>query len=305
MAIYIDGMGYVDDWGMDDSWAYNFDNDYSTVFDPDYWNLDFDYGGGLYDLPTFNVPEFNFELATSPLSLEEGWMPDFVDGEFNEDGSFNWDNFWSDFGLEDPEVAGTYKGTGTMIGKEEGPLGKLNELAKKILGAGQDASRSTLGQILKAVATVASTKKTGENARKAATSARNYAEGKADNFGASTGRFKSIGRDRSDPSSMLANPRFKKGGNIPGDISTCDMSREDLIRLITGQGGGQSDKITINASPGEYIMDADVVSALGDGDTNEGARRLDEMRENVRKHKRSANHKSIPPKSKKPEDYMG
>ena len=51
-------------------------------------------------------------------------------------------------------------------------------------------------------------------------------------------------------------------------------------------------------------MDAEIVSALGDGNNEEGARKLDQMRVNVRKHKRTGGLTSIPPKAKAPEQYM-
>ena len=51
-------------------------------------------------------------------------------------------------------------------------------------------------------------------------------------------------------------------------------------------------------------MDADSVSALGDGNTEAGAAKLDKMRENIRRHKRSASPKSIPPRAKEPEQYL-
>ena len=74
--------------------------------------------------------------------------------------------------------------------------------------------------------------------------------------------------------------------------------------LIPGNGGGQDDIVDIKAAPGEYVMDAEIVSALGDGNNEEGARKLDQMRVNVRKHKRSGGLASIPPKAKAPEQYM-
>lgn len=74
--------------------------------------------------------------------------------------------------------------------------------------------------------------------------------------------------------------------------------------LIDGEAGGQDDVVDIKAAPGEYIMDAEAVSALGDGNNQEGARKLDEMRMNIRKHKRQGGLSSIPPKAKSPEQYM-
>lgn len=72
------------------------------------------------------------------------------------------------------------------------------------------------------------------------------------------------------------------------------------------QGGtpGQSDKIPAMLSDGEFVMDADTVSALGDGNNAAGASALDQMRRNIRKHKRSAPVNKIPPKAKKPEQYF-
>lgn len=59
---------------------------------------------------------------------------------------------------------------------------------------------------------------------------------------------------------------------------------------IEGQGGGMDDMIPgmigtqqpVAVSPGEYIVPADVVSGLGDGDTNAGAGELDGMLDRVR-----------------------
>lgn len=75
-------------------------------------------------------------------------------------------------------------------------------------------------------------------------------------------------------------------------------------RFVTGPGGGQDDKIDARLSPGEYVFDADVVAALGDGNNEEGARRLDQLRENIRSHKRSSPSHSIPPKAKPVEKYL-
>ena len=77
-----------------------------------------------------------------------------------------------------------------------------------------------------------------------------------------------------------------------------------IKRYLRGGGGGQEDDIPARLSAGEYVMDADVVAALGDGNPEAGARKLDKMRENIRTHKRSASAKKIPPKAKKPEQYL-
>ena len=60
--------------------------------------------------------------------------------------------------------------------------------------------------------------------------------------------------------------------------------------LLNGPGTGQSDDIEATTpsgrpvllSDGEYVIDAATVAALGDGSTNAGARRLDELRKQIR-----------------------
>ena len=58
-----------------------------------------------------------------------------------------------------------------------------------------------------------------------------------------------------------------------------------LTRLARGGGSGRDDTIQARLSDGEYVMDAETVALLGDGSTNDGARRLDEMRSKIRQHK--------------------
>jgi len=82
------------------------------------------------------------------------------------------------------------------------------------------------------------------------------------------------------------------------------LKRGGLGALVDHPSGGQDDKVPAMLSGGEYVFDADAVSALGDGSTEAGAAKLDKMRENIRAHKRSAPPNKIPPKAKAPEQYM-
>ena len=75
-------------------------------------------------------------------------------------------------------------------------------------------------------------------------------------------------------------------------------------RLVKGGGSGQDDNVRAALSPGEYVVDADIVSALGDGNNEAGAQKLDKMRVNIRGHKRSASNNSIPPKAKPINSYL-
>jgi hypothetical protein len=73
---------------------------------------------------------------------------------------------------------------------------------------------------------------------------------------------------------------------------------------VNGPGDGQSDDIPAMLADGEYVIDAELVSMLGNGSNKAGAKVLDQFRQNVRAHKRSAPLGKIPPKSKSPLEYM-
>lgn len=73
---------------------------------------------------------------------------------------------------------------------------------------------------------------------------------------------------------------------------------------VSGPGDGQSDDIPAMLSNGEYVMDAETVSSIGNGSTEAGAKKLDAFRHNVRKHKRGAKKTKIPPKTKGLGEYM-
>jgi hypothetical protein len=73
---------------------------------------------------------------------------------------------------------------------------------------------------------------------------------------------------------------------------------------VQGAGGGQDDLIDARLADGEYVFDADIVAALGDGSNKEGAKRLDKMRQLIRAHKRGAPNDKIPPKAKSPLAYF-
>ena len=142
--------------------------------------------------------------------------------------------------------------------------------------------------------------------------------------GLPTAGYPSIAADRDSARSRLA-------GEIPGYMATNPLSTAGLSMLagrspygfakggqahnpefitgatghyVQGKGDGQSDEIPAMLADGEYVFDADTVAALGNGSSKAGAATLDKMRENIRKHKRSASHKDIPPKAKSPLAYM-
>lgn len=122
------------------------------------------------------------------------------------------------------------------------------------------------------------------------------------------------------PSEVAEEKRRKKEGDLlqrgaqevssPTNALDRRMKAMDLkgggpLSLVRGPGAGQDDKIPAQLSDGEYVFDADTVSALGDGSTDAGAAKLDKMRERLRAHKRKASPKKIPPKAKDPMKYLG
>lgn len=77
------------------------------------------------------------------------------------------------------------------------------------------------------------------------------------------------------------------------------------LSAVAGPGTGRSDDIPARLSDGEYVLDAESVSLLGDGSAKAGAAKLDQMRENIRRQKGGAlSQGRISPNAKMPEQYM-
>lgn len=72
---------------------------------------------------------------------------------------------------------------------------------------------------------------------------------------------------------------------------------------VSGETKGQDDKIPAMLSDGEYVIPADTVAHLGDGNNNAGAKKLDEMIKKIRGSKGMKN--ALPPKAKSLTTYLG
>lgn len=75
-------------------------------------------------------------------------------------------------------------------------------------------------------------------------------------------------------------------------------------RFVRGEGDGTSDSVPAMLAKGEFVFPADVVSGLGNGDNEAGAKVLDEFMKSVRQHKRAADPSNLPPDSKGPLEYL-
>lgn len=78
-----------------------------------------------------------------------------------------------------------------------------------------------------------------------------------------------------------------------------------LSHYVQGGGTGRSDSIPAKLSDGEYVMDAETVSLLGDGSSKAGAQKLDQFRANIRKQKGKALAQGkFSPDAESPERYL-
>ena len=75
-------------------------------------------------------------------------------------------------------------------------------------------------------------------------------------------------------------------------------------RYVRGDGDGTSDDVPAMLANGEFVIPADVVASLGNGDNDSGAKVLDEFLAVIRKHKRAADAKHLPPDSKGALGYL-
>jgi hypothetical protein len=74
--------------------------------------------------------------------------------------------------------------------------------------------------------------------------------------------------------------------------------------FVEGDGDGTSDSVPAMLANGEFVIPADVVSSLGNGDNKSGAKVMDQFLQTVRSHKRDAEPNKLPPDSKGPLGYL-
>jgi hypothetical protein len=100
---------------------------------------------------------------------------------------------------------------------------------------------------------------------------------------------------------MQPAPGHAHGGALSGMPAAPKPSRH-----IQGPGDGTSDDIPARLANGEYVLSADVVSGIGNGDNGSGARKLDEFVHNIRVHKaQNASRGELPADAKPLHQYLG
>ena len=100
----------------------------------------------------------------------------------------------------------------------------------------------------------------------------------------------------------------KTGGHMVDDHNPQFFSEGGLGSMkntyVKGDGDGTSDSIKAMLANGEFVIPADVVSNLGNGSNDAGAKILDEFLRTIRAHKRKADPKGLPPDSKGALSYL-
>jgi len=74
---------------------------------------------------------------------------------------------------------------------------------------------------------------------------------------------------------------------------------------VKGLGDGQDDLVDAKLAVDEFVIPADVVSALGSGSSEAGAKALHDMLQKIRTEYRSATPDKLPPKARSPLQYLG
>lgn len=123
------------------------------------------------------------------------------------------------------------------------------------------------------------------------------------NIGANDWMYGSAGSNQLSPAGAgipaLPSGLMAEGGMAHGGLDEGEHIPEFITgktgNYVKGRGTGQSDEIPAMLADGEWVADADVVAALGDGSSDAGAELLDAFRHVIRDHKRSAPSDKIPP----------
>lgn len=98
---------------------------------------------------------------------------------------------------------------------------------------------------------------------------------------------------------------FQQRGYAMGGYAEGGEPQDRGSFAVSGPGDGRSDEIPAQLSDGEYVFDAETVALLGNGSTKAGAKRLDDFRVNIRKHKgRKLARGEFSHDAKPPERYM-
>jgi hypothetical protein len=111
---------------------------------------------------------------------------------------------------------------------------------------------------------------------------------------------------KADGGSIISNPQAIEHPSVPGHNPQfySEGGLSAAHRYVKGAGDGTSDSIPAMLANGEFVIPADIVSSLGNGSNDSGAKVLDEFLKTIRSHKHKADAKHLPPDSKGPLAYL-
>ena len=100
--------------------------------------------------------------------------------------------------------------------------------------------------------------------------------------------------------------RYANGGDVQHNPEFFSEGGLGAInnRYVKGRGDGTSDSVPAMLARGEFVIPADIVSGLGNGSNDAGAKILDEFMRVIRTHKQKHDAKRLPPDSKGPLAYL-
>lgn len=108
-------------------------------------------------------------------------------------------------------------------------------------------------------------------------------------------------RNRRDPSADYYTYGLRPEWKFFDTVNAPPVKKARGGLALTGDGGGQDDDIDAKLSAGEFVIPADIVADLGDGNNAAGAQKLDAFMASVRGHKAVKGH---PPKAKGISAYL-
>ncbi len=118
-----------------------------------------------------------------------------------------------------------------------------------------------------------------------------------------SGAYDKVPAKTEAPAAPAAQPGVPMPEQPPGGMAVGGLNT--VARLVRGGGTGRDDTVAARLSDGEYVMDAETVAMLGDGSTKAGAQRLDQLREQLRRHKgRALSRGKFSPNAKSPLAYL-
>lgn len=102
---------------------------------------------------------------------------------------------------------------------------------------------------------------------------------------------------RMPPQGSMVKRNYAEGGDVMAEEEGAGaLSRSaPFVGYVDSDTPGQQDLFQINVAGGEYVLDAESVSMLGDGNNAAGAKMLDRWRAEMRDAKRGAGAEDIPP----------